>query len=114
MPEAEKKLWAEMAAVTAPLCAGKGPGACRAPHSCCDAIYCREALDFAAETGEELKPINYDPRLPLMGPDGCIAPPHLRPMCTMHVCCINGLGFNPRDLVWTKRYFKLRAKLGAH
>ena len=110
MTEKEKKLWAKMAAMTAPLCAGKGPGACRAPHSCCDAMYCQMALELAAEIGEELKPTDH-PRLPLMGPDGCIAPPHLRPLCTLHVCCINGLGFNPQDPAWTKRYFKLRAKL---
>lgn len=43
-----------------------------------------------------------------MGPDGCTAAPHLRPMCTMHVCCISALGYNPKDQQWTERYWQLR------
>ena len=74
-------------------------------------MYCEMALEYAKEVGEELQQSSYDPQLPLMGPRGCIAPPHLRPICTVHVCCINGLGFNPESQEWTKEYFKLRAKL---
>lgn len=51
------------------------------------------------------------PRLPFMGSDGCIVAPHLRPICTVHTCDINSLGFKKGDPDWTKRYFALRAKL---
>lgn len=74
-------------------------------------MYCEDALSNAKKAGEVLNPVTFDPALPLIGPDGCIAPPHLRPICTVHVCCINGLGFNPQDKDWTKKYFALRDKL---
>ena len=74
-------------------------------------MYCELAIEYAKELGEELKPGNTDPRLPLMGPYGCMAPPHLRPDCTLHVCCINSLGANLHDLDWTEKYFQVRAKL---
>ena len=35
--------------------------------------------------GVELTPTGH-PDLPLMGPDGCTAPPHLRPACSGHLC----------------------------
>ena len=106
----EKALWQQMADMTAPLCAGNAPGACRAPHSCCDSIYCEMAMERAKELGEALASTGH-PTLPCMGPDGCIAAPYLRPICTVHVCCINGFGFNPSDPMWTKQYFRLRHKL---
>lgn len=111
MTNKQKDLFSKMADHTAPLCAGIGPGSCRVPHSCCDRMYCEDAISYAKEAGEVLKPSDFDPRLPLMGPHGCVAPPHLRPICTVHVCCINGAGFNAHDKAWTKRYFELRDKL---
>lgn len=51
------------------------------------------------------------PRLPLMGEHGCIAPPHLRPMCTMHTCQVNSLACKPGDPQWTNRYFQLRDQI---
>ena len=109
--ERQKNLWADMAALTAPLCAGKAPGGCRAPHSCCDPMYCDMAIEYAKEAGETLDFPGTHPHLALMGPGGCTAPPHLRPCCTLHVCCINSLGANLHDLGWNKKYFRLRAKL---
>jgi hypothetical protein len=73
-------------------------------------MYCEAALEYAKEQGEPLEPMDH-PSLPLMGPQGCIAPPHLRPLCTMHVCSINSLGFDPDDLEWTDRYFELRERI---
>jgi len=35
--------------------------------------------------GVELTPTGH-PSLPLMGPEGCTAPPHLRPACSGHIC----------------------------
>ena len=111
MTDRQKKQWVAMAELTAPLCAGEGKGACRVPHSCCDPMYCRMAIERAEELGEELVPVDIDAKLPLMGPTGCVAPPHLRPLCTLHFCCINGMGFNAEDMAWTEKYFKLRDKL---
>lgn len=48
------------------------------------------------------------------GPDGCTAAPHLRPICTMHTCDVNSMGFKVRpapDPEWTKEYFKLRGQI---
>jgi hypothetical protein len=103
-------LYVEMAKLTQPLCAGEGAGACRAPHSCCSPEYCEMAMERAVEIGQPLVPTSH-PTLPLMGPNGCIAPPHVRPLCTAHVCCINGFGCNPADARWTKRYFALRERI---
>lgn len=59
------------------------------------------------------------PTLPLMGRDGCTAPPHLRPMCTMHTCDIQAMGYKkPRDGEptiktdqWNQQYYDLRAEI---
>ena|ERR1017187_3868949 len=110
MTNKQKSLWVEMATITAPLCAGDGPGACKVPHSCCDIIYCEMAMEIADKLNEPLTPTG-NIQLPLMGPHGCIAPPHVRPLCSLHVCCISGAGFNSQDQEWTKKYFKLRNKL---
>ena len=97
----------EMAAHTAPECAKT----CRAPHFCCDSMYCRMAIDNARDNwGIALLHTGHK-TLPLMGPTGCTAPPHLRPICTVHTCQISGFGFKPGDPAWTKKYFSLRNKL---
>ena len=70
-----------LADMTAPMC-----GACPLPYSCCEAQYCRDAMAYAAKHwGESLQPTGH-PTLPLMGPKGCTAAPHLRPKCTVFVC----------------------------
>jgi hypothetical protein len=100
-------LYQQMAELTLPECRDS----CRSPHSCCAPEYC----DFAAITAKEdwnteLTPTGH-PRLPFMGESGCTVPPHMRPMCTMHTCAINSLGFKPGDMEWTKKYFTLREKI---
>jgi hypothetical protein len=83
---------------------------CRFNYSCCSPEYCQMAMDYAAETwGETLTPTDH-PRLPLMGPKGCIAPPHVRPFCTLHTCKINSMGFT-NNPAWDKQYFDLRDKI---
>jgi len=100
-------LYQQMADLTTPECAGT----CRVPHSCCDPMYCDLTIEYAKDHWDvELQPTGH-PRLPLMGPNGCTAAPHLRPLCTVHTCQINGLGFKPGDPAWTKRYFDLREQL---
>lgn len=111
MTAKDKQAWVDMAQLTAPLCAGVGKGACRVPHSCCDRLYCDLAKEYAKEQGEVFIPVDANARLPFMGEKGCVVPAHLRPLCTLHVCCINSIGANAHDMEWNTRYFKLRAKL---
>jgi hypothetical protein len=105
------KLYAQMAELTKPECAQ-----CSSPHSCCSQEYCELTIQWAAKAwGVTLERTDgRDTRggpLPLMGPTGCTAAPHLRPICTVHTCDINSLGFKKGDLGWTERYFKLRDAL---
>lgn len=84
---------------------------CRAPQSCCDSTACEMAIEYAKEEwGVELERTDH-PTLPLMGPTGCTAAPHLRPLCTLHVCSIMGFGYKPNDEEWTNRYFELRERI---
>jgi hypothetical protein len=99
-------LMQEMSELTEPECAK----VCRVPHSCCSEEYCEMAIEFALEDGVVLTRTEHA-SLPLMGPKGCTALPHFRPMCTLHVCSIAGVGFKALDPVWTKKYFQLRAKI---
>ena len=81
---------------------------CRCPRSCCSPEYCEIARQVAKEEwGVVLEDTGHDV-LPFMSGHGCVVEPHLRPMCTLHVCCINSLGFKKGDPAWTERYFKLR------
>lgn len=86
---------------------------CRIPLSCCDAMYCDCAEEYARdEWGVDLTPLKTDhPKLPFMGPNGCTVPAHLRPICTLHVCSINNIGIKPGDPEWTDKYFELREKI---
>jgi hypothetical protein len=101
----------QMADLTAPECAGKGPGSCRRPHSCCDEMYCESTRAYARESWHVELPETGHPTLPFMGPEGCTVAPHLRPLCTVHTCQIASLGFKPNDPEWTERYFELRNQL---
>lgn len=99
------RLYQQLADLTEPKCRQ-----CRVPQSCCSAEYCDMAFQNASEKGITLTPTDH-PRLPLMGPTGCIAPPHVRPLCTFHVCSISALGFDPKDRAFTKEYFRLRGQI---
>jgi hypothetical protein len=55
-------------------------------YSCCDAGYCAIAEEWARMVWNvKLTPIS-GAKLPFMGEKGCIVPPHLRPLCTVHIC----------------------------
>jgi len=96
-------LYAELSAATAGECAA----ACTRPQSCCASLYCGIAIDFARSHWDvELVP-TWHRSLPLMGPDGCTAAPHLRPLCTAHTCAISDFGCKQGDAGWTARYFTL-------
>jgi len=56
------------------------------PFRCCHGWACELAIAYADwKWGEHLR-ITGHPELPLMGKDGCTAPPHLRPACAGHIC----------------------------
>jgi hypothetical protein len=80
---------------------------------CCNVMYCEMADAYSGEH----EPVPVDERvqtdIKYLRADGCILAPHLRPICTVHNCQINSLGFVPGDPGWTKRYFKLREKIDA-
>lgn len=103
-------LYQEMYELTVPECASS----CPVPRSCCSPEYCESTIRYAKEYwGTTLTPTGHD-RLPLMGPTGCTAAPHLRPMCTLHTCDINSFGLKMRpkpDVKWSHRYFQIRADI---
>lgn len=106
-------LYQKMADMTASECAGVGKGSCRAPHSCCDENACNITKQFALRQGvtlPEFTPKGHKGAFYLTE-NGCSVAPHLRPVCTVHTCAINGLGFKMGDEKWTKDYFKLRDQL---
>lgn len=66
------------------------------------------AIQIASEEwGIELAETGHD-RLPLMGPDGCVAPPYVRPLCAAHVC-EGTLMRQTQD--FQEQYFKLRDEI---
>lgn len=54
--------------------------------SCCSPEYCKEAIRYAKERWDLDLVETGHPTLPMLGPEGCIAPPHARPLCTVHIC----------------------------
>lgn len=101
-----RELYKAMSTATRPKC-----GACRVPLSCCAHEYCGLVAERAEEFGEPVPTETGHPRLPYMGEHGCVVPPHLRPLCTMHVCSINSIGADPNDPKFTKHYFELRSQI---
>jgi hypothetical protein len=98
-----------MADFTAPLC-GKCRGYQYSPNRCCDKMHCQMTIATAKEEwGVDLSTTDH-PELPLMGPTGCTAAPHYRPLCTLHNCDINNMGFTLNS-EWDKQYFILRAAI---
>ena len=112
MSEKLVQLYQKMADLTAPECAGVGPGSCKCPHSCCDEMACSITKEFALSQGVTLPeyPPNHRGAF-YLSETGCTVAPHLRPNCTMHTCSVNGLGFKPGDPAWTKKYFALRTRI---
>lgn len=62
------------------------------------------------EWGVRLTPTDH-PTIPFLGPGGCVVPPHLRPLCTLHTCEISSIGVKRGDPVWTEKYFDLRNEI---
>lgn len=115
----EIDLYQEMAQLTLPKCV-ECPNLL--PHRCCDKLYCDFAAHLANLNGVELPPPTGHPTLTYMGENGCVVPPHLRPICTVHVCSMNSMGFlynktgegmfdRVIDIEGTEKYFELRGQL---
>ena len=96
------RLYGQLSVLTGDWCDHE----CKA-RTCCDPDYCAEARRYALDRwGAELE--GADGRLPFLTPDGhCIVPPHMRPLCTAHVCdrAYEGSEF-------AEAYFDLRDAIG--
>lgn len=91
----------KLADFTAPKCVS-----CRSPFVCCTAQQCADTKAFAKDTfGIEL--VETGGILPFLGPSGCIVAPHLRPICSVHVC-----ESHLDDSEWSEQYFELREEAG--
>lgn len=102
-------LYKEMSEMTAPIC-GKECGT-EPKNRCCSLMYCQAAQEYAKDTwGIDLKETEHDDLL-YMGPEGCTVLPHLRPICTIHICDINSLGYRPGHEEWTAAYYDLRNRI---
>lgn len=87
---------------------------CRVPYACCGSTYCEIAIEYSrTRYGVELRPTGHS-SLPLMGAEGCTAPPHMRPICTVHTCDVACFGEKLGDSVWNERYFQLRDEIDDH
>lgn len=101
------ELYQAMYKLTEPECSCS----CKVPRSCCSPEYCEMTISHAKERwGVELVKTDH-PRLALMGPEGCTAAPHFRPLCTLHTCDISSLGFKPGDRDWDRKYWFLRDQI---
>jgi hypothetical protein len=100
----------EMSELTKVKCGGdKCPGVGNRAYRCCDRMHCQMTIDHAyKDCGIRLPTTGH--QLPLMGPTGCTALPHLRPWCTLHQCQIQETG-STKDRGWDAKYFRLRNKL---
>lgn len=96
-----ESVFKDLAAHTAPAC-----GSCRLAHACCNTGQCEATLALAKEDfGVDLTPLKTNhPTLPFLGATGCVVPPHLRPICSVHVCEKHLEAETP----WTNRYWELR------
>lgn len=102
-----KVLMKEMAELTLPECRD----VCIIPLSCCDKMYCEIALHYAKRTYNiELKPTSH-PTLPFMSKSGCIVEPHMRPMCTVHTCAVQSIGWKINNNEWNETYWLLRNRI---
>lgn len=99
-----KELYKEIAEHTKPKCSNT----CNLPQSCCSPEYCEMAMDIAAKEYNILLKRTDNPRLPLMGINGCVAEPYLRPLCSVHIC--EGTLFRSGP-AFMEKYFDIREKI---
>lgn len=106
MTEELKVLYQKMYELTHAKCVACCPEQLK--WSCCSPEYGDFAMAEAKKRGEVLvlTGLNH-PKCALLGENGCVAPPHLRQMCTLHVC----EKLLMTDLKFYKQYFKVRDKI---
>lgn len=83
---------------------------CDTRFGCCHELFCELAIINARELwGVTLEPSGH-PTIPLLGPEGCVAAPHFRPVCAAHCCEDNptGLSGGHRDRTWHLEYRTLK------
>ena len=107
-------LYQQMADMTQPLC-GTNAGGCashRGVNRCCHHRYC-EAAKMHASRFYGITLEAGDGELPFMGPHGCTVPPHLRPVCTLHICSFSYASPSTfaRDEQKTVEYVRLRKQI---
>ena len=95
-------LYRQMAQLTYDKCKQE----CEILGSCCSQLYCYMAVDKALKTENLILDVS-NKRIPLLdGNNQCKAPPHLRPLCTLHIC---------EKFFWNKEflnaYFDLRDRI---
>jgi hypothetical protein len=73
-------LYRQMAALTNSVCA-----TCSPPYHCCEDAGCAQAMAWT-ETVEQVNLIADKTHLPFLEEDGCILPPHYRPLCSIWLC----------------------------
>lgn len=106
------QLYQEIVDHSQPVCSGQHEKPCRVPHSCCDRSVCLLVIEEAKWNWNTVLLQTDHPKYPLMQADGsCSAPPHMRPLCSVHVCCISSFGRHPTDHAWTARYWLLRNEI---
>ncbi len=97
--------YAQIAALTKPECAK-----CPTAYGCCDATYCASAKQTAKDVWDTIiEPVGG--KIPMLGPEGCIVPPHMRGICSVHTCEISSMGAKRGDLAWTTQYYILRSEI---
>jgi hypothetical protein len=108
-----ENLYQEMADMTSPVCENECTIYRDKKYRCCELKYCKLAAKFAKEKYNiELQPTG-NPDLLFMSENGCTVPPHLRPICTLHVCPISYAGVSciGSSKLRTDEYFALRKKI---
>ena len=107
MIEELKEAYNEMYELTKTECSN-----CRIPHGCCDDLYGHLAEERIKELGEVAPSKEEGTRCRFLKKDnGCTLQPHQRPLCTLHTCDINSIGYKRNDAKWTNKYFKLRDRI---
>jgi hypothetical protein len=85
-------LYQQIAELTAPSChngTAECAQFCERKYRCCERQHCDAAARFAREKyGIELNETG-NAELPFMSETGCVVPPHLRPICSLHVCTVS-------------------------
>ena len=103
-------MYADIASMTLDFCKNECDKYCDCKYRCCDNKYCLAAKRFAKEKYDtELSPTG-NKELLYMDEHGCIVPPYLRPICSLHACSISYAEISALGNK-TKEYFSLREEI---